>query len=82
MGALSGAIKELTIQKLGRVEGWERNVHLINQIWTRIEEAINSWALPYERVRLYQDGLPVCRQGTRNRSGSPAAVAITGSCCV
>jgi len=59
MGALSGAIKELTIQKLGQ-QGWERNVHLIDQIWTRIEEAIDSWALPYSRVRLYQDGLPVC----------------------
>jgi uncharacterized protein YqiB (DUF1249 family) len=63
MGALSHAIKEVTIQKLGR-QGWERNVHLIDEIWTRIEEAIDSWALPYERVRLYQDGLPICgREG-------------------
>jgi hypothetical protein len=59
MGALSGAIKEMTIQKLGQ-KGWERNVHLIDEIWTRIEEAIDSWALPWERVRLYQDGLPIC----------------------
>jgi len=59
MGALSQAIKERTIQKLGQ-QGWERNVHLIDEIWTRIEEAIDSWALPYERVRLYQDGLPIC----------------------
>jgi hypothetical protein len=59
MGALSGAIKEMTIQKLGR-QGWERNVHLIDEIWTRIEKAIDGWALPWERVRLYQDGLPIC----------------------
>ena len=59
MGALSGPIKERTIQKLGQ-QGWERNIHLIEDIWTRIEEAIDSWALPCERVRLYQDGLPVC----------------------
>jgi len=59
MGALSQAIKELTIKKLGQ-GGWERNVTLIDEIWTRIEEAIDSWALPYERVRLYQDGLPIC----------------------
>ena len=59
MGALRGAIKEMTIRKLGRA-GWERNVHVIDEIWTRIEEAIDSWALPWERVRLYQDGLPVC----------------------
>jgi hypothetical protein len=59
MEALSDAIKGMTIQKLGR-EGWERNVHLIDEIWRRIEEAIESWALPWKRVRLYQDGLPVC----------------------
>jgi len=59
MGALSHAIKEMTIQKLGQ-QGWEHNVHLIDEIWTRIEEAIDSWALPWQRVRLYQDGLPVC----------------------
>jgi hypothetical protein len=59
MGALSHAIKKMTIQKLGR-QGWERNVHLIDEIWRRIEEAIDSWALPCQRVRLYQDGLPIC----------------------
>ena len=59
MGALSQAIKEITIQKLGQA-GWERNVNLIDEIWTRIEEAIDGWALPYEKVRLYQDGLPIC----------------------
>lgn len=59
MGALSHAIKEMTIQKLGQ-QGWERNVHLIDEIWTRIEEATDTWSLPYEKVRLYQDGLPVC----------------------
>jgi len=59
MGALSHAIKQMTIQKLGQA-GWERNVSLIDEIWTRIEAAIDSWSLPYQRVRLYQDGLPVC----------------------
>jgi uncharacterized protein YqiB (DUF1249 family) len=59
MGALSQPIKEMTIQKLGQA-GWERNVQAIDEIWTRIEEAIDGWSLPYERLRLYQDGLPVC----------------------
>jgi hypothetical protein len=35
-------------------------VSLIDGIWTQIEQAIDSWSLPYEKVRLYQDGLPVC----------------------
>ncbi len=59
MGALGKAIRELTIQKLGQ-QGWERNLTLIDEIWTRIEVAIDSWSLPYPQVRLYQDGLPVC----------------------
>ena len=59
MGALGKAIREFTIQKLGQ-QGWERNLTLIDEIWTRIEVAIDSWSLPYPQVRLYQDGLPVC----------------------
>ncbi len=59
MGALSGAIRRLTIEKLGQQE-WERNVRAIDQFWTRIRETIEEWDLPYPRVRLYQDGLPNC----------------------
>ena len=59
MGALSAAIQRLKVKKLGR-KGWERNVNLVNKLWAQIELAIESLALPYERVRLYQDGLPVC----------------------
>jgi len=59
MGALSAGIKAVTIQKLGQ-QGWERNLHLIDEIWTQIEAAIDSWSLSYPHVRLYQDGLPIC----------------------
>lgn len=59
MGALSGAIRRLTIEKLGQQE-WERNVRAIDQLWTGIRETIEEWDLPYPRVRLYQDGLPNC----------------------
>jgi hypothetical protein len=59
MGALSGPIQRLKVKRLGR-KGWERTVNLVDQLWSEIEQAIESLALPYERVRLYQDGLPVC----------------------
>jgi hypothetical protein len=59
MGALSDSIQRLKVKKLGR-KGWQRNVNLVNKLWTQIEQAIESLALPYARVRLYQDGLPVC----------------------
>ena len=59
MGSLSPTIQAMMVQKLG-AKGWERKVSLIDGIWTQIERAIESWSLPYEKVRLYQDGLPVC----------------------
>jgi hypothetical protein len=59
MGALSESIQRLKVKRLGR-KGWERNVNLVDKLWAQIEQAIESLILPYERVRLYQDGLPVC----------------------
>jgi hypothetical protein len=59
MGALSESIRRLKVKRLGR-KGWERNLNLVDKLWVRIEQAIESLVLPYERVRLYQDGLPVC----------------------
>jgi hypothetical protein len=59
MGAFSELVQRVKVRKLGR-RGWERNVIVVNSLWARIEQAIDKLALPYERVRLYQDGLPVC----------------------
>jgi hypothetical protein len=59
MGALSESIQRLKVKRLGR-KGWERTVNLVDKLWAQIEQAIESLILPYERVRLYQDGLPVC----------------------
>src|SRR5271157_4421970 len=59
MGSLSPTIQAITVRKLG-AKGWKRNVSLIDGIWTQIEQAIDNWSPPYQKVRLYQDGLPVC----------------------
>ena len=59
MGALSESIQRLKVKKLGR-KAWERNVNLVGKLWDQIEQALESLVLPCERVRLYQDGLPVC----------------------
>lgn len=59
MGALSEPIRRMKVQRLGRI-GWERNVNRVDKLWARIEQAIEGLVLPFERVRLYQDGLPVC----------------------
>ena len=59
MGALNEPIQRLKVKKLGK-RVWEHNLELVRNFWTQIEQAMEGLALPFERVRLYQDGLPVC----------------------
>jgi len=59
MGALSESVRRATLQRLGE-KGWKRKVNLIDKMWTEIEKVIDGLVLSYEKVRLYQDGLPVC----------------------
>ena len=59
MGALNESVARATLEKTGRA-GLARKTAAIDQIWTEIEAAINALALSFDRVRLYQDGLPVC----------------------
>ena len=59
MGELNESIQRLKVSKLGK-RSWEQGIELVKRFWTEIEQATESLSLPYERVRLYQDGLPVC----------------------
>lgn len=59
MGALSEPIQRMKATKLGE-ESLERNAEMVNQLWTQIEQTLEGLAISYERVRVYQDGLPVC----------------------
>jgi hypothetical protein len=59
LGALNDRIQLLKIKQLGR-KRWRRNLTLIDNLWSQIERTITGLSLPYERVRVYQDGLPVC----------------------
>ena len=59
MGALNEPIQRLKVKKLGK-KMWEHNLELVKDFWTQIEQATQGLALSYEKVRLYQDGLPVC----------------------
>jgi hypothetical protein len=58
MGELSEHVKRASLRKIGRI-GWKRKVTLIDKFWTEIEKAIEELSLPWDRVRIYQDGLPV-----------------------
>jgi hypothetical protein len=59
MGALKDPVSRATLEKLGRA-GLPRHLAAIDQRWTEIEQVLHSLPLSFDRVRLYQDGLPVC----------------------
>jgi hypothetical protein len=59
MGALKESVVRATLKIAGRA-GLARKTAAIDQIWTEIEAAIDALPLSFDRVRLYQDGLPVC----------------------
>ncbi len=59
MGGLAEPIRKIKIEKLGR-QGWMSNVANIQQLWKQTRRRVEQWDLPYPRVRVYQDGLPVC----------------------
>jgi hypothetical protein len=59
MGALREPIQRMKAAKLGE-KSLKRNSEMVNRLWTQIEQTIEGLAISYERVRVYQDGLPVC----------------------
>ena len=59
MGALGEPVRQAALHKIGKT-AWKRKMSAIDQIWTKIEKVIDHLNLSYEKVRLYQDGLPVC----------------------
>jgi len=59
MGALSDSLRRVTVRKLGE-KGWKLKVNAVEKMWTQMEGVIGGLDLSNEKVRLYQDGLPVC----------------------
>lgn len=59
MGGLAKSVRRLRVRKQGR-EVWSRSVNVVEELWADIRTRVEEWALPWEHVRLYQDGLPVC----------------------
>ena len=59
MGNLRESVRQAALRKLGE-KTWRRKVKLVDQIWTEAETIIDNLRLSFDKVRLYQDGLPVC----------------------
>ena len=58
MGSRADALRQEYIRRFG-VERWERSRQVIEEVWEGIREKLLALTLPWERVRMYQDGLPV-----------------------
>ncbi|MFH1005971.1 MAG: hypothetical protein V1800_00535 [Candidatus Latescibacterota bacterium] len=58
-----GSLASLVKDEYGRVYGrqkWQEHLKAIEDRWRLIQEKVMHLDLEWERVRLYQDGLPVC----------------------
>lgn len=59
MGTLAGSMQEVYIKKFGEKK-WEQHVEAIDGMWEGIRKKIAGLNLSFAKVKLYQDGLPVC----------------------
>jgi len=59
MGSIRQRVRILFKEKWGE-QGWQRHVRAVEQIWNHIWCQVLQLDLDYSRLRLYQDGLPVC----------------------
>ena len=74
MGSLREEIKQEYVTRYGD-QKWTEHLKSIDQVWSGIRQMIAALALPYTRVRLYQDGLPLCGK----EAGIVNEVAAQGS---
>lgn len=76
MGSQAQTLKEESVRRLGAGQ-WQKSRLVIEEVWKGIGEKLLTLQLPWERVRIYQDGLPlsgkeleiaqeVAAQGSRN----------------
>lgn len=57
MGSKAEALRQESLKRFGAVR-WEQSRRLIDEAWEGIRTRLLSLKLPWERVRIYQDGLP------------------------
>jgi hypothetical protein len=58
MGALRESVKQASVRKIGR-QSWKRKQDLIEKLWDDIESALDGVSVDMNKVRIYQDGLPI-----------------------
>jgi len=74
MGSSSDDVRQAYIRQKG-LEAWETSRAAIKRVWADIDTAISALHVDFHRMRLYQDGLPVCgfeERIVRDLAGTPA----------
>ena len=59
LGSLNEELKKHYLEKYG-LKKWNEHVNGILHIWEGLKERIKKLKLDYKKVKIYQDGLPVC----------------------
>ncbi len=59
MGMLADSMQEKYIKKFGKTK-WREHVQGIGEMWKEIRRKMRRLDLSYEKVKVYQDGLPIC----------------------
>jgi hypothetical protein len=59
LGNMSERVRQIYVKRVGQAK-WEQHVKDVREFWTKVQEVIAKLDLAWERVRLYQDGLPNC----------------------
>lgn len=59
MGSMAEPLKQEFIRKYGRAK-WMAHVQVVDDLWAGIHRRIGQLHLDPRRLRVYQDGLPVC----------------------
>lgn len=59
LGSLAESVRAHYVERFGPA-GWDKRERAVRDLWHGIARAIDALHLDYRRVRIYQDGLPVC----------------------
>lgn len=59
MGSMAEPLKQEYIQHFGPAK-WREHVATVDDMWEGLNQKINSLNLDYARLKIYQDGLPLC----------------------
>ena len=60
MGTLAGSMKEAYIKKFGEPK-WNLHVRTLHEMWEAIKATVQKMKLKFKKVKVYQDGLPICK---------------------